>query len=76
MDISQPKVMVTKTSRKCPMCSSTIDENNWCLRIPMNTGNVVIHDNEGICLERLMVKLGLAEPSFLSSIPAIFGKYS
>lgn len=75
MDISHPKVIVTTTSRKCLMCSGTIDEDNWCLQISTKAGNIIIHDNDGICLARLLVKMGLAEPSFLSSIPAVYGKY-
>ena len=76
MDTIHPKVIVTRTSRKCPMCSGVIDENNYCLSVVTKAGKIIIHDNEGICLERLMVKMGLAEPTFLSSIPTVYGKYS
>jgi hypothetical protein len=64
----QPIVMVTKTSRNCTACKRKILEDNYCLRIVTKAGRVYIHDNDGACLELLKVQLGLAKPSFLSSI--------
>jgi hypothetical protein len=65
------KATVTKTSRKCPVCFATIQDNNYCLKI--KTGNdraIYIHDNEGACLEVYLVSVGMAEPTILSAMLA------
>jgi len=64
----QLTVMVTKTSRDCAACKRKIFEDNYCLRIVTKAGRVYVHDSDGACLELLKVQLGLAEPSFLSSV--------
>ena len=66
----RPKVM--KGTRKCDVCGITIDEGNYYLRVIIKgnraTGYKHIHDNEGTCLERLQVSLGLMEPTIKSLI--------
>lgn len=60
--------IVTKTSRKCPICFATIHNDNYCLRVKIGTGRAIyIHDNEGACLEVYLVSLGLAKPTILSA---------
>jgi hypothetical protein len=63
------KAIVTKTSRRCPVCSATIQDNNYCLKVMTDIGRAIyIHDNEGACLEVHLVGLGLASPTILSAM--------
>lgn len=65
------RAVVTKTSRKCPICFATIPENNYCLKVRIDSSRAVyLHDNEGACLEVYLVGLGLAEPTILSAMLA------
>ena len=62
------RAIVTKTSRRCPVCSATIHDNNYCLKVMTGMGRAIyIHDNEGACLEVHLVGLGLANPTILSA---------
>lgn len=60
---------IVSARRLCDECHTTIDESNWCLyvKIEGEKGMHIIHDNEGVCLERLLVRLGLTKPTILSS---------
>ena len=63
------KVVVTKTSRRCPICFETICDNNYCLKVIIGVDRAIyIHDNEGACLEVNLIGLGLAEPTILSAM--------
>ena len=63
--------MVTKTSRRCPICRATIDEDNYCLKIKTGKDKAIyVHDNDGACLEVYLVGLGLAKPTILSAMLA------
>ena len=65
------RVMVTKTSRRCPVCRATIEEDTYCLRVKTGKDKAIyIHDNEGMCLEVYKVSLGLAKPTILSAMLA------
>ena len=68
--LAYPKVM--KGTRKCDVCGITIDDANYYLRVKIEGkrayGYKYIHDNEGRCLERLKVSLGLMEPTFKSAL--------
>ena len=62
------RVMVTETSRRCPICRATIEEDGYCLKIKIGKDKAIyIHDNEGMCLEVYLVSLGLAKPTILSA---------
>jgi hypothetical protein len=69
MDGYDCKAIVTKTSRKCPVCFAPIQDNNYCLKVKISTNRAIyIHDNDGACLEVYLVGLGLAEPTILSAM--------
>lgn len=62
-------VTVTDRSIRCSACGTTILERNWCLKVAVGGKNILIHDNEGICLSKLKVSMHIIEPNFLSSRP-------
>ncbi len=65
------RALITRTSRRCPVCRATIDEDGYCLKVKTGKDKAIyIHDNEGACLEVHKVSLGLAKPTILSAILA------
>lgn len=62
------RLRVANSSCNCIACGDTVDINNYCLVVKTRTGRHVIHDNDGACLELILVRLGLAEPTIKSAM--------
>jgi hypothetical protein len=57
----------TKKSIQCDACSTTILDNNYYMHVIYNGVPYRVHDNDGICLAKLRVWLGLEKSSFKST---------
>lgn len=68
MDI-EVKVKITDKNFRCVACSTMVDESNYYLLVIYGANTYKIHDNDGVCLAKLMVKLHLAQDNFLSTRP-------
>lgn len=61
---------VTEISTKCSACGDPITARCWCLRGVVDGKTVVLHDNGGVCLQKLRARLHLPmtpHQKFLSS---------
>jgi hypothetical protein len=56
-------------SARCDACGCRIFEDTWRLIVIYNGKQYIVHDNEGICRDKMLVMLKLIEPTFLSTRP-------
>ena len=64
---------VTPHTRPCDVCGIVIDEWNYLLVVYLPDSRVAkfVHDNDGICLEHLLVPLGLVRRTIKSSLSSV-----
>ena len=61
------KPVCREESVKCAACGMSIWDNHWRLLIQINDKTYTVHDNEGVCHDKLLVAKKLIKPTFLAS---------
>ena len=61
------KPVCREESVKCAACGMSIWDNHWRLLIQINDKTYTVHDNEGVCRDKLLVAKKLIKPTFLAS---------